>query len=501
MVLCATILLAGCLPEGSEPAGQAPAETPPNSAPSISGTPMTSALAGSAWQFQPGATDADGDVLTFTAAGLPDWASFNQQTGLVSGTPTESHVGSSGSIVITVSDGEASASLPAFTILVATAVPPPPPPPPPPVNTRPVISGSPALAVQATTPYVFTPSASDAETPQGLVFSILNKPNWASFSTTTGRLAGTPAASLAGTVHSSIVISVTDGALTTALAPFAISVTAAPNRAPAISGTPSSGVTVGTAYSFQPTATDPDGQILSYTISNKPSWASFNSVSGRLSGTPGDTHVGTTSNIVISVSDGTLSASLTAFSVTVNARPNRAPTISGAPTTTATVGTSYAFSPAASDPDGDSLTWSISGKPAGAAFSVATGALTWTPTAAGTWANIVITVTDSKGSAASLPAFVIAVAAPAPQGMAALAWSAPTQYTDGSAMPAGDLAGFRIYHGTSATQLSRVAEVDGLTTTFTVRNLAAGAHYFAVTTVAASGIESTFSGVGSKTIP
>ena len=46
------------------------------------------------------------------------------------------------------------------------------------------------------------------------------------------------------------------------------------------------------------------------------------------------------------------------------------------------------------DADDDALVWSIRGKPAGASFSVSTGVLSWTPTAPGAAANIVITVSD-----------------------------------------------------------------------------------------------------------
>ena len=91
------------------------------------------------------------------------------------------------------------------------------------------------------------------------------------------------------------------------------------NRAPEISGAPASSVVAGSAYSFQPRATDADGNPLSFSISNKPSWANFSSSTGRLSGTPGSGSVGSYGNIVIKVNDGTASASLPAFSIRVDA--------------------------------------------------------------------------------------------------------------------------------------------------------------------------------------
>lgn len=91
----------------------------------------------------------------------------------------------------------------------------------------------------------------------------------------------------------------------------------ADNRAPEIGGSPASEVMENADYRFTPTASDPDGDELSFTIENRPDWAQFDSRTGTLSGTPNYTHVGTTSGIVISVTDGALVAALGAFDVTV----------------------------------------------------------------------------------------------------------------------------------------------------------------------------------------
>jgi hypothetical protein len=84
-----------------------------------------------------------------------------------------------------------------------------------------------------------------------------------------------------------------------------------------ISGTPANQVTVGTQYSFTPTASDSDGGTLAYSVSSAPSWASFNSKTGQLSGSPTTADIGTTEGIVITVADGTATASLPAFSLNV----------------------------------------------------------------------------------------------------------------------------------------------------------------------------------------
>jgi hypothetical protein len=181
-------------------------------------------------------------------------------------------------------------------------------------NQAPTISGTPSGVATVGQTYAFIPAASDPEG-ASLSFSIANKPPWAAFNTSTGRLSGTPASTDEG-VHVDIAIKVSDGKLTAALAPFAIEVGAG-NRAPTIGGTPTTAAREGQAYDFRPTAFDADGDALSFTIANRPSWATFDPQTGRLSGTPQSGSVGTYRDITIRVSDGVLVVALPAYAITV----------------------------------------------------------------------------------------------------------------------------------------------------------------------------------------
>lgn len=89
------------------------------------------------------------------------------------------------------------------------------------------------------------------------------------------------------------------------------------NHAPTISGKPQTQVVAGSAYSFVPTASDADGDVLTFSIENRPQWADFDTKTGRLSGTPGNGDIGTYSNIRIRVTDGADTATLAAFSIQV----------------------------------------------------------------------------------------------------------------------------------------------------------------------------------------
>jgi hypothetical protein len=98
----------------------APVEGPSgsNTAPTIQGAPATSIAAGQKYSFTPSASDANGDHLTFSVANMPSWATFDQTSGQLSGTPATADIGSYANIKITVSDGKASTSLSAFAVAV-----------------------------------------------------------------------------------------------------------------------------------------------------------------------------------------------------------------------------------------------------------------------------------------------------------------------------------------------------------------------------------------------
>jgi len=174
------------------------------------------------------------------------------------------------------------------------------------------------------------------------------------------------------------------------------------------------------------------------------------------------------------------------------------PVISGSPATSISPMLAYSFVPGATDADGSSLTFSISNKPAWAGFDTATGALTGMPLLGdvGIYTGIVISVTDGTASD-SLPPFSIDVAAGS--GTATLSWDAPTVNEDGS--PLDDLAGYRVYYGTSLGNYPNIETIDnpGIVS-YVINGLPVGTWFFTVTALDTSGNESVFSNIDSKTI-
>ena len=134
-----------------------------------------------------------------------------------------------------------------------------------------------------------------------------------------------------------------------------------------LSVVPASTIWPGNWLHVHPVATDADKDRLTFSIVNKPSWASFDTYNGYLDGIPGSAGVGTYSNIVISVSDGKTSVSLPPIGFRVPAS-NTPPTISGTPSATAIVGVRYSVKPTASDIDVETLSLYLSIAPTVALF-------------------------------------------------------------------------------------------------------------------------------------
>jgi len=317
-----------------------PSNPPANNSPVISGTPATSVQVGVMYTFQPTATDAEtaSSQLDFTVNGCPIWATcvngMGTNAGRISGSPQSGHVGTYSGISISVRDAQGNTTTsPAFSITVTAA---------PAVNQPPTFTNTPPTSVQVNTMYSFTPMVNDPDTaPTGRSFTFSSTfPTWITTrNASTGLISGTPVAGQEGT-YSNLRITVFDGTNSVTLGPFSITVSPlqTTNRPPAISGMPTTSIIAGQSYSFVPTSSDPDGDTangggLVFSINVTPPWASFNTLTGELSG---PATAGTTSNIIISVRDPQgATAALAPFSLNVQAAtPTGTATVSWtAPTT------------------------------------------------------------------------------------------------------------------------------------------------------------------------
>lgn len=80
-----------------------------------------------------------------------------------------------------------------------------------------------------------------------------------------------------------------------------------------------------------------------------------------------------------------------------------------------------------------------------------------------------------------------------------LAWVAPKTNTDGSKL--NDLAGYKIYYGTSKEYLQRVIDIkDPSVTEYTIEELPPYTYYFVITAYNLAGAESSRSNIATKTV-
>lgn len=180
-------------------------------------------------------------------------------------------------------------------------------------NSPPAINGEPASAVAVGTEYHFQPQVFDADG-DAVTLLIRRKPAWLSVDADTGELSGTPALSDVGLYKGILILAKDSAGNKSELPPFSIEVF---NPPPDITGTPETVLNAGETYRFIPTVSDANNDALSFSISNKPNWASFNSRTGELTGTPTPSKTRNYRNIVISVSDGMSAAQLPAFDISV----------------------------------------------------------------------------------------------------------------------------------------------------------------------------------------
>jgi hypothetical protein len=119
--------------------------------------------------------------------------------------------------------------------------------------------------------------------------------------------------------------------------------------------------------------------------------------------------------LALSTSEESAWASLVARIAARENPPVAAITITGTPPTTGRVGTAYSFTPATANGSGTKVFTLSSGTLLGGlSFNTATGAISGSPTVAGTMSGLVVTVTDSTGSA-STTATTVTIAAAQPR--------------------------------------------------------------------------------------
>ncbi|MBE0641808.1 MAG: putative Ig domain-containing protein, partial [Bacteroidales bacterium] len=252
--------------------------------------------------------------------------------------------------------------------------------------------------------FSLTINATDPDN-NSLTYSASGLPSGAVFAASTRTFTWTPGNDQSGTYQ--VTFRVSDGSLsdseTVALA------VANGNAAPILNAIGAQAIGENSLLTFEVSASDANGDNLVYSASGLPAGAVFNGTQRRFSWTPGYSQAGSYS-VLFTVTDGVYTDS-EPVSITVS-NINRAPVISGTPGGSVMATGTYSFTPVASDPDGDTVTFSIVNKPVWAVFDTATGKLNGSPSESQVGNNPGILISANDGHRSTpLTAFTIEVTA------------------------------------------------------------------------------------------
>jgi hypothetical protein len=262
-----------------------------NRAPTLTAIANQSSSENTSVSLQLSASDPDGGTLSYSASGLPQGASVNSTTGLISGLLSYSSAGTH-AVTATASDGGLSSSR-TFTWTVAN------------VNRAPTLSpvGDQNSPANGTASLQLIGGDPDG---QSLVYGATGLPPNLTINSATGVISGTLTASSAGSYFVTAMVS--DGSLS-ASTPFNWTVTSS-NRGPTLTAVPNQTHSINSTVSLQLTGSDPDGQPLSYAASGLPAGLTIDGVTGLISGTLTSSSAGV-HPVTASASDGTSTASVT----------------------------------------------------------------------------------------------------------------------------------------------------------------------------------------------
>ena len=300
-------------------------------------------------------TDPDGDTLTYYATNLPTGANLNSTTGLVTWTPT---ITGTYPVTFYVTDGNLTTNQ---TININVNK----------IDQPPILNTITNQTTNENQLLQFTITGTDPDG-DSLTYYSLNLPGGANLNSTTGVVTWTPLYTQSGVYP--ITFYVTDGNLT---ANQTINITVNNiDRAPILNTITDQTTNINQLLQFTITATDPDGDSLTYYSLNLPSGATINATTGTFTWTPTYTQSGTYKTNFI-VSDGTLSNNETISIIVKNV--DRAPILNLISNKTVNEGSSLKFVVSGKDPDGDIIKYSVSKLPTGATFNKTNGDFIWTP--------------------------------------------------------------------------------------------------------------------------
>jgi hypothetical protein len=362
--------------------------TPTNSPPVLAAITNQTIAVGMALVITNIASDSDGDQLAFSlGSGAAANAAINPTNGVFTWTPTPAQTGSNAFSVIVTDNGIPLLSATrSFTVVVM------------PSNSPPVLAAISNQTIAVGMALIMTNVASDSDGDQ-LTFTLgVGAATNAGINPTNGVLTWSPTQAQIGSNAFSVVV--TDNGFPASSATQSFTVTVMPsNSPPVLVAISNQTIAIGMTLIITNVASDSDGDQLTFSLgAGAAGNAGIDPATGVFMWSPTQAQIGSNAFSVVVTDNGfpSLSASQ---SFTVTVMPSNSPPVLAAISNQAIiVGVTLTITNAATDPDGNQLTFSLDpGAPTGAAIDPASGIFSWTPadSFAGTTNNLTVRVTDN----------------------------------------------------------------------------------------------------------
>ena len=325
---------------------------------------------------------ANRPATSWSAAGLPSWASINSSTGEITGTPQD---GGSTTITLTAT-GPGGTDTETATISIAAGAP--------------IITSGQSFTGKVGDAFSGTISLTDAIDRPATSWSATGLPPGLSLNASTGVISGTPTTK--GSFTASFTATGSGGTSAATSVSFTIT-DGVPIITPGQTGSGKVGDVFSKIFSLTDSANRP---ATSWSAAGLPSWASINSSTGAITGTPQD--VETTTITLTATGPGGSDTETATISIAIGV-----PIIIAGQTFTGKVGDAFSANISLDDAlDRPATAWAATGLPAGLSINSSTGAITGSPTTIGSFTASIAASNGAGSGASQSVGFTIEAGAP-----------------------------------------------------------------------------------------
>ncbi|AFY54222.1 RHS repeat-associated core domain protein [Rivularia sp. PCC 7116] len=258
-----------------------------NTPPAIISTPNTIAASTQLYSYQIAANDPENDPLRYSLGIRPQGMIVEESTGLIQWTPQTGQTGEN-TVEIFVEDTQGGISSQTYTLVVGTNA----------VNQAPTITSNPGFLADVENGYSYQIQATDPDN-DPITFQLLSNPEGMTVDANTGLIQWSPQSGQIGNAQVSVAAFDDNGL--GAIQTYTIKVQQS-NSEPVINSNPIESAAPGITYRYDINANDPDGELLTYTLTQAPQGMEIDQL-GRISWLAGNDNLGI-NPVEITVSDG-----------------------------------------------------------------------------------------------------------------------------------------------------------------------------------------------------